>query len=101
MIEGLKIDVTRDELLEHLNARRSYHRERREFYETQTSQLVAGGIRDTLASNDPTQSLANSAKQHGQKEGLFGFIADHLIEGETYRLTEQDLTRLEIIDRYL
>jgi hypothetical protein len=101
VIEGVKIQISTSELREHLLKRVVYHHEKRLFYEAQAQQLRDGGVGTSLASNDPTQSLQRSAQEHGNKEGLFKFMTDHLVLNETYQLSEQDLTRLEIIDRYL
>jgi hypothetical protein len=101
MIEGLKIDVSADELTSHLNERVEYHKAKREFYEKQVQGLRDGGVGQGMQSNDPVSSLQGSAKSHGDREGLFRFLADHVVTDETYRLSEQDLTRLEIIGRYL
>ena len=49
----------------------------------------------------PWRHFAPRTKKHKQRRDFFGVIADHLVEDETYRLSEGDLTRLEIIgDRY-
>lgn len=102
MIEGLKIDVPSGELIDHLKARADFHKEKRAFYTKQAQALVDGGIRETPGvTNDPTGQLQNSAKSHAAREGFFRFLADHVVGGETYRLTEQDMTRLELVDKYL
>jgi hypothetical protein len=102
MIEGLKIDVPSEELVDHLTMRGDYHREKRAFYERQAQQLIDGGIRENAGvSNDPTSTLQASAKQHGAKFAFFAFLADHVVADETYRLSEQDMTRLELVDRYI
>lgn len=102
MIEGLKIDVSSAELTDHLADRASYHQEKRAFYTKQAKALVDGGIRENPGvSNDPTAQLQNSAKTHAEREAFFRFLAEHVVADETYRLSEQDLTRLEIVSRYL
>jgi hypothetical protein len=52
-------------------------------------------------SNDPVGSLQESANRHGEREAFLTFMAEHIVPDETYRLTEQDLIRLEIVSRYL
>jgi hypothetical protein len=102
MIEGLKIEITSDELRVHILARAEHHRERATFYEAQVSNLRAGGLTaERGVSNDPVGSLNHSATQHRNKTAFFAFLAEHLVPGETYRLTENDLERLEIFSRYL
>ena len=39
-------------------------------------------------------------KEHEDKYGYFMFMAEHLVPDETYRLSESDLSRLEIAARY-
>jgi hypothetical protein len=101
VIEGLKIELSGGELHEHLEGRAEYHAERATFYENQSMTLLAGGVMEGGASNDPVSSLQSSARSHREKQGFFKFLADHLMVIETYRLTEQDLIRLEIVSRYL
>lgn len=101
MIEGIKIDVSSDELRDHLQARANYHDDKQAFYSTQAQSLKDGGIRSEAAvSNDPVNSLEQSARSHGEREAFFRFLAEHLVDDETYRLSEQDLTRIEIVSRY-
>jgi hypothetical protein len=102
MIEGLKIDVPSAELVEHLETRVRHHRERRTFYETQAASFLEGAEQFAVANvtNDPVHGLESSAKSHSQREAFFRFLAEHVVEGETYRLDERDLERLEM-GRYL
>lgn len=100
MIEGLKIDVSSTELEEHLSKRVEYHTERAEFYGLQVQNLKAGGVGILAQSNDPVSSLEGSEKSHQDKAAFYRFMKDHVIPDETYRLTEQDLVRLEIVSRY-
>ena len=101
MIEGVKIEVSSSELEDHLAERANHHHDKHEFYTKQVQSLKDGGIRDNPGvSNDPIASLEHSAKSHKEKAGLFGFLVDHVIPNEVYRLSENDLTRLEIVSRY-
>jgi hypothetical protein len=101
VIEGLRIEIGSAEIQEHLRERASYHRERRRFYERQVASLREGGLRAGRVSNDPVGSLQESANRHGEREAFLRFMAEHIVPNETYRLTEQDLIRLEIVSRYL
>jgi hypothetical protein len=44
--------------------------------------------------------MGRSECSHREKAAFFSFLAEHLIPGETYRLTEDDLARLEFVSRY-
>jgi hypothetical protein len=94
MIQGLQIEVSSEELKKHIGERAKHHREKAEWYEQQVKNLKAGGVGETIASNDPMSSLQRSAQEHKEKCAFFSFIND------TYRLTEHDLARLEFVSRY-
>jgi hypothetical protein len=100
MIEGLKIEIPTEELRQHIEGRSEHHRDKAEWYGGQVRSLRAGGLAESHVSNDPVSSLERSELNHRDKAAFFAFLADHLIEGETYRLTEDDLARLEFISRY-
>ena len=100
MIEGLKIEIPTEELRAHIEGRARHHREKAEWYEGQVRNLRAGGLSEHHVSNDPVSSLERSEDSHRERAAFFSFLAEHLIEGETYRLTEDDLARLEFVSRY-
>lgn len=109
MIEGLHFDIEFDEMKEHLRAKARHHDDRRLFYEKQVKALggkLAGELSDgerpphyTGTSGDPMDVLRNKAISHEGRSSFFQFMADHLVEGETYRLSEGDLMTLEFISR--
>lgn len=102
MIEGLRIEISSAEVQEHLGERADYHQGRRRFYERQVASLREGGLRaDQAVSHDPVSALQESAKRHGEREAFLRFMAEHIVPDETYRLSEQDLMRIEIVSRYL
>lgn len=102
MIQGVKIQISSEELKKHLLDKVTHHKEKADFYNAQVSNLEKGADEHTVggslynASNNPVQSLKESGKKHQAKSEYFQFIADHLVP-DTYELTEQDLTKLEII----
>ncbi len=108
MIEGLKFDIEFDEMGDHLREKAEHHDERRLFYEKQIRAL-GGGLAGELPEgrspqysgqgNDPMEALRHKAISHEGKSTFFQFMADHLVEGETYRLSESDLMTLEFISR--
>ena len=97
MIDGLKLDIPSSDLAAHLQARREYHEERTSFYMTQAAALRAGGVVAQFQTNDPTRSLDASAEEHKRKAAFFGLMGKYLVPDETYRVTEHDLTRLELV----
>lgn len=101
MIEGLKIDVPSGELIDHLKERARFHDDKRVFYGRQADALIEGGVHAGGASNDPTASLQASARTHAMRADFFQFLADHAIADEVYRLTENDMTRIELIGQHL
>lgn len=101
LIEGIKFDLSRDELHKHLTERADHHRAKAHYYEQQVKGLLEQGAEDSTATNNPVYSLRQSQKSHAERVGFFVFIADHLIPGATYRLAEHDLTRLELLGKYL
>lgn len=101
MIQGLQIEISSAELGEHLRQRAEYHKERAGWYGGQVDGLRSGGLRPEGVTNDPISSLERSMKEHKERAAFFLFMAEHLIPGETYRMTEVDFGRLELIARYI
>jgi hypothetical protein len=100
MIEGIKIEMTTEELRAHVAARAEYHEQKAEWYLKQTASLAEGREEQWNVSNDPTQSLKRSATEHQEKSAFFHVIAEHLIPAEVYRLVQADLVQLEFFSRY-
>jgi hypothetical protein len=101
MIEGIRIEVKSEELTALLKERAAYHADKAAWYAEQIKNLKNGGLRPEHVSNDPLSGLERSHQDHQQKAALFSFLRDHVISGETYRLSENDLSRLEFISRYI
>jgi hypothetical protein len=99
MINGLCIDVSAKELKAHLAARADHHEQKADWYKTQAATLSEGGV-STGMSNDPVRSLEQSAQQHREKAAYFRFMEQHIIENETYRLSQDDLSQIELSSRY-
>ena len=100
MIDGIKIQLKSEELKQHLLDKVKYHQNKNSFYEDQVNALKSGGIKSEAVTNDPVSSLEQSAKKHKGKAEYFQFLADHLVADEIYQLSENDLTKLEIISYY-
>jgi len=108
VIEGVKIDLSYAELRDHLLGRAEHHLARATFYESRAGELDKGirelDLEDEEMVNafsnsgrgDPRDGLRRSAKEHRNKRVYYEFLAGHLVATETYRLTENDLARIEM-----
>lgn len=104
MIEGLKIRIPTDELVRHLSVRIIHHHEREAFYLQQRDTMKAGipeGASYQFTNNNPIDDCERKAVHHRRRAELFTFISEHLVPAEIYELTENDLTRLEILSQAL
>jgi len=100
MIEGLQFDIEFDEMEKHLLDKALHHDERRLFYGKQAKMLEDGKAEGMdYTGGDPVKALRDKGVVHQNRSELFQFMADHLIAGETYRLSESDLMTLEFISR--
>ena len=103
MIDGLKLDVTADEIVKLLDER--------------INELVAGADADEsnaqkLAHTDDTDDdcvdevtvgtrLRRRAQRERDRADALTFMRNHVVRGETYRLTSDDLRTLELLpNRY-
>lgn len=102
MIEGLKIDIPVDELREVLEGRQKYHEEKARWYAAREGDLKSGGaeFQEGYTSANPLGNLAQKRREHEGRAVFFRVLATHLIPGETYRLDEGDLTRIELSHHY-
>ncbi len=99
MIEGLKIDVTSEEMKKLLKDRASYHGEKAEEYGNQLKLLEDEPSLDM--SMDPRRAMREKVHHHQQKWVFFNFLDAHVIPDEIYRLSETDLYRLELLSRWI
>lgn len=100
MIEGLKFDVSAEEMHNHLYEREAHHLERTRFYKEQVKSLEGGGAEamTNYSGGDPIRALRDKATEHLRKASLCRFLLSHVVKGETYRLNESELSKLEFID---
>lgn len=106
MIEGIKLDISTDELRAHLTARSEHHAARREHYLAEYKRKTQSVIsaEELMDSDEGFASTSNSirsddmgyAKHHRAKASFFKFVAQYLIPSETYRLSESDLAKFEL-----
>jgi len=103
MIQGIQLEITGKELVEHLEARAGHHLDRMAFYRRKVGEVgdEAPEVEDEPAYSghaNPVEALKGKVRQHRKQAALFQFMAEHIVVDETYRITEQDLMRLEWID---
>lgn len=114
MIQGLRYHFTTVELTKHMTDRADYHAKRAAEKET-----ALPGIRDALEKikanaeaqqvsqmskmsnsyhmGEPDKDLETDIRNHKNKALVFHTLALHLVQNETYDLSEADLIRLEIL----
>lgn len=98
MIEGLKYDVSSEEIVAHVTERAKHHSEREAWYTAQIEELERGMAEpQEYTGGDPIRNLKDSRSRHTNKREVFEFLAKHVIPNETYRLEERELSNLEMI----
>jgi hypothetical protein len=102
MIDGLRLDVTAEEIVNMLDQRIVEHTENAMTDETDAKKF------DTTARNDDEDDdctdeigvgtrLRRRAQRERERAEALGFMRNHVVRGETYRLTNDDLRTLEIL----
>jgi len=91
-----------EELKAHILKRADDHTEKARRYERDVTALRNAGVENEprATSVDPIRQLDHKIKEHKDKAAFFRFMAKHLVDGEIYRLSESDLSRLEIAAMY-
>ena len=110
MIEGLKLDVKAEELIQRPEERIAHHRSKAESYGLQLEKLgeiqpIVEEEEDVLSltrgRESPRITLERKVKEHSDRAAILKFLRDHVVPGEVYRLSEHDLRLAEILpDRY-
>ena len=105
MIEGLRIELTADELARHLDERIRHHHDRATDFERRAKELDA--LSASPADDDEDgfvggwtclgSELERKTGRHRDREMLLVFFRNHLVAGEVYRLSETDLRSLELL----
>ena len=99
MITGMHFDISSDEMRQHLLARVNHHADRTAFYMKQKETFKDAPVADM--SNDPAKQLHEMGKRHAAKAEVFAFMAAHVPNGETFRLTGSELQALEFVSESL
>mgnify|MGYP003576484668 CR=1 FL=1 len=104
MIEGLKVELTADELGRLLEQRVAHHREvaadcdaRRIRLGTVTTPRPDDTEEQLAAAWPPyLENLERRAERHRDRAEALRFLRDHLVSQEIYRLGEEDLELLQV-----
>ena len=101
MIEGLKLEVPAKEIAQLLDERIKEHRENAEEDEASAKRLTGTEREDDdddgIYDVNPIKRLQRRAAQERERETALTFLRDHLVKGEVYRLTADDLRTLEVL----
>ena len=102
MIDGLRLDVTADEIVKLLDQRIVEHTQHAADDETDAKKLDATARTDEdddEYSDDLSVGarLRRRAQRERERAEALAFMRDHVVRGETYRLTNDDLRTLEIL----
>lgn len=96
MIEGLKIEMSTDQLSARLAERILWHQQTVDAYEEELSRS-RGGSRDGRRN-----VLEQEMREHQEQVVVLSLLRDHLIPNEVYRLMENDLRFADLApDPYL
>ena len=108
MVDGFRIEMTADELMQHLDTRIQHHRSAATDCDARRIRFEAvGSLPDEEESEAPFLAcwprygaeLERRAESHKRKEATLTFLRDHVIAREVYRLGEHDLRLLELWPR--
>lgn len=106
MIEGLKLQISSDELKKISAARAEYHAKKSDWFKSKAKEIQpeldnfadeAANLGKYSNQGNVVENLATKSKHHEDKATLFRFMAEHVIPNETYSLSNEDLVRLEVI----
>ena len=109
MVDGFRIEMTADELIQHLDTRIQHHRTAATECDTKRIRFEAVGSLPEEEEDGEVPFLAawpgygaeleRRAEGHKRKEATLAFLRDHVIAQEIYRLGEHDLRLLELWPR--
>ncbi|MEO8678048.1 MAG: hypothetical protein ABI665_03325 [Vicinamibacterales bacterium] len=104
MIDGMKLDVSADEIATVLEMRMAEHLARAEADEVNAKQLEGldraeddGDDGTGLYGGSPATRLRRRAQRARERRDALTFMRNHLVRGETYRLTTSDLEVIEVL----
>jgi hypothetical protein len=100
MIDGLRVEVPTKEIAQLLDERIKEHRENAEEDEASAKKFTDTEREDdddAIYDVNPVKRLHRRAAQERDREASLTFLRDHLVKGEVYSLTADDLRTLEIL----
>lgn len=111
MIDGLKLQISSDELKALSMSRADYHSKKSQWFEGKAKELgpELGEMNDRApdiqkySSNNRAgvlEELETKARHHKDRSTYFRFMAEHVVPNETYSLAKEDLSQLEVIGRW-
>lgn len=98
MIEGLRLDFKAEELSEIFAKAIEQHDQKAKLYQGQIDSLPPEPQQPHTSARPYREQLADHVSRHAHKASVLRVVRDHLVPGETYRLSESDLTQYEIIE---
>ena len=106
MIDGIRIDLTADELVRHLDERIRHHHDRATELERKAQRVADLETPETdLEDEEPMMAcwpgvvhdMERRAARHRSREALLVFLRNHVVASEIYRLSERDLRSVELL----
>jgi hypothetical protein len=105
VIDGLKLDVKSEELVARLDERIAVHRAKVEAYGAQLRKLGDIGpdpddddvVAELRGGGSPRHGLERKHQRHIERVEWLTFVRDHLVSGEVYRMSEEDLRFAELL----
>lgn len=100
MIDGLRVEVPAKEIAQLLDERIKEHRGNGEEDEASAKKFTTTERDDDdegIYEVSPAKRLHRRAAQERDREASLTFLRDHLVKGEVYSLTADDLRTLEIL----
>lgn len=107
MIDGIRIDVTAEELVRHLDERIRHHHDRAAECDRKATRV--GNLESLSSAEDDddepmmacwpgfVHELERRAARHRNREALLVFLRNHVVAQEIYRLSERDLKSVELL----
>lgn len=100
MIEGLLFEIDSAELKHMFEARARHHEKKATYFAERAEKAEEEPLPPDLVSNRTVMSAKKDflrrSEGESQEASKFKFLAEHLIEKEIYRLTWEELQKLEI-----
>lgn len=112
MIDGIKLQLSTQELKELIVKRVEYHQKKHDWAAQKVKEIEPelgelddeagrqGKYTNSLGNGNPVSAFKQQAKHHGDRVTYFKFLAEHLIPNETYVLEEDDLRRIEVLSQH-